>query len=119
MDAGSAHQFDQNTRAYHNINHFLGSVIDHVGADYCTFAQLTDDVNVEPNFLHMVAASPQAYPEMDYIVKDKLMLERVIGMEFLEPIEKSIFYNGNDLQRCCMFAPTPPAPASITCLRFS
>lgn len=24
------------------------------------------------------------------------MFERVIGMEFLEPSEKSIFYNGND-----------------------
>lgn len=34
---------------------------------------------------------------MDYIVKDKLTLERVIGMEFLEPIDKSIFYNGNSL----------------------
>lgn len=34
---------------------------------------------------------------MDYIVKDKLMFERVIGMEFLEPSEKSIFYNGNAL----------------------
>lgn len=45
----------------------------------------------------MVTVPPQAYPEMDYIVKDKLMLERVIGMEFLEPIEKSIFYSGTDL----------------------
>lgn len=34
---------------------------------------------------------------MDYIVKDKLTMERVIGMEFLEPIDKSIFYNGNNL----------------------
>lgn len=34
---------------------------------------------------------------MDYIVKDKLMFERVIGMEFLEPSDKSIFYNGIDL----------------------
>lgn len=40
---------------------------------------------------------PQAHPDMDYIVRDKLMFERVIGMEFLEPSEKSIFYNGNDL----------------------
>ncbi|TKS82024.1 Meckelin Meckel syndrome type 3 protein [Collichthys lucidus] len=63
MDAGSANLFEQNTRAYHTMNHFLGSVIDH------------------------------AQPEMDYIVKDKLMFERVIGMEFLEPNEKSIFYN--------------------------
>lgn len=31
---------------------------------------------------------------MDYIVKDKLLLERILGMEFMEPIEKSIFYNG-------------------------
>ncbi|XP_019126002.2 meckelin isoform X1 [Larimichthys crocea] len=63
MDAGSANLFEQNTRAYHTMNHFLGSVIDH------------------------------AQPDMDYIVKDKLMFERVIGMEFLEPNEKSIFYN--------------------------
>lgn len=34
---------------------------------------------------------------MDYIVKDKLMFESVIGMEFLEPTEKSIFYNGDGL----------------------
>ena len=34
---------------------------------------------------------PQAHPDMDYIVRDKLMFERVIGMEFLEPSEKSIF----------------------------
>uniref|UniRef100_A0A8C4E5A3 Transmembrane protein 67 n=1 Tax=Dicentrarchus labrax TaxID=13489 RepID=A0A8C4E5A3_DICLA len=63
MDASSANQFEQNARAYHTMNHFLGSIIDH------------------------------AHSDMDYIVKDKLMFERVIGMEFLEPSEKSIFYN--------------------------
>ncbi|XP_051262375.1 meckelin isoform X2 [Dicentrarchus labrax] len=56
-------RFEQNARAYHTMNHFLGSIIDH------------------------------AHSDMDYIVKDKLMFERVIGMEFLEPSEKSIFYN--------------------------
>ncbi|XP_041798443.1 meckelin [Chelmon rostratus] len=60
MDACS---FDQNIKAYHTMNQFLGSIIDH------------------------------AHPDMDYIVRDKLMFERVIGMEFLEPSEKSIFYN--------------------------
>lgn len=45
----------------------------------------------------MLRYSLQAHPDMDYIVKDKLMFERVVGMEFLEPSEKSIFYNGNDL----------------------
>lgn len=42
---------------------------------------------------------------MDYIVKDKLVFERVIGMEFLEPGDKSIFYNGNDplAQTCCIY----------------
>ncbi|XP_030248448.1 meckelin isoform X1 [Sparus aurata] len=63
IDAGSANQFEQNSRGYHTMNHFLGSIIDH------------------------------AHPDMDYIVKDKLMFERVVGMEFLEPSEKSIFYN--------------------------
>uniref|UniRef100_A0A673A0M6 Transmembrane protein 67 n=1 Tax=Sphaeramia orbicularis TaxID=375764 RepID=A0A673A0M6_9TELE len=63
IDASSANQFEQSTRAYNTMNHFLRSVIDHV------------------------------YPDMDYIVRDKLMFERVIGMEFLEPNEKSIFYN--------------------------
>ncbi|KAM8826582.1 meckelin isoform 1-T1 [Synchiropus picturatus] len=63
MDASSGNQFEQNIRAYYTMNHFLGSIIDH------------------------------AHPDMDYIVKDKLAFERVIGMEFLEPSEKSIFYN--------------------------
>ncbi|XP_057690557.1 meckelin isoform X1 [Corythoichthys intestinalis] len=63
MDAASFNQSDQNIRAYHTMNHFLGSVIDH------------------------------AHPDMDYIVRDKLALERVMGMEFLEPNDKSIFYN--------------------------
>ncbi|XP_029307433.1 meckelin isoform X2 [Cottoperca gobio] len=63
MDASSANQFEQRARGYQTMNHFLGSVIDH------------------------------AHPDMDYVVKDKLMFERVIGMEFLEPSEKSIFYN--------------------------
>lgn len=36
----------------------------------------------------------QAHRDMDYIVKDKLFFERVIGMEFIEPLDKSIFYNG-------------------------
>ncbi|KAJ4930861.1 hypothetical protein JOQ06_025164 [Pogonophryne albipinna] len=67
MDTSSANQFEQRARGYQTMNHFLGSVIDH------------------------------AHPDMDYIVRDKLMFERVIGMEFLEPSEKSIFYNGNDL----------------------
>ncbi|XP_028281184.1 meckelin isoform X2 [Parambassis ranga] len=53
-------------KAYHTMNHFLGSVIDH------------------------------AYSDMDYIVRDKLVFERIIGMEFLEPTDKSIFYNDED-----------------------
>ncbi|KAM9805983.1 meckelin isoform 3-T3 [Syngnathus typhle] len=63
MEAHSANQWEQNIRAYHTMNHFLGSIIDH------------------------------AHPDMDYYVRDKLALERLMGMEFLEPIEKSIFYN--------------------------
>lgn len=38
----------------------------------------------------------QAHREMDYIVKDKLLFERLIGMEFIEPLDKSIFYNGKN-----------------------
>ncbi|KAM4600377.1 meckelin [Polymixia lowei] len=63
VDAASANPFEQSTRAYNSMNRFLGSVIDH------------------------------AHRDMDYIVKDKLLFERVIGMEFLEPNDKSIFYN--------------------------
>ncbi|KAK2844544.1 hypothetical protein Q5P01_011203 [Channa striata] len=63
MDSSIPNTFEQNVRAYYTMNHFLGSIIDH------------------------------AHPDMDYIVKDKLMFERVIGMEFLEPSDKSIFYN--------------------------
>ncbi|NXY71476.1 MKS3 protein, partial [Glareola pratincola] len=59
----SANTFEQSTRAYNTMNKFLGAFIDHV------------------------------HKEMDYIVKDKLLLERILSMEFMEPIEKSIFYN--------------------------
>uniref|UniRef100_A0AAQ5X813 Transmembrane protein 67 n=1 Tax=Amphiprion ocellaris TaxID=80972 RepID=A0AAQ5X813_AMPOC len=62
-DTTMGHFSEPQCKAYHTMNHFLASVIDH------------------------------AHPDMDYIVKDKLMFERVIGMEFLEPSEKSIFYN--------------------------
>uniref|UniRef100_A0AAY5KR94 Transmembrane protein 67 n=1 Tax=Esox lucius TaxID=8010 RepID=A0AAY5KR94_ESOLU len=63
VDAASGHPFDQSTRAYNTMNRFLGSVIDH------------------------------AHRDMEYIVRDKLFFERVIGMEFMEPMDKSIFYN--------------------------
>uniref|UniRef100_A0A8D2QSC4 Transmembrane protein 67 n=1 Tax=Zosterops lateralis melanops TaxID=1220523 RepID=A0A8D2QSC4_ZOSLA len=63
----SANTFEQSTRAYNAMNKFLSSFIDHV------------------------------HKEMDYIVKDKLLLERILGMEFMEPIDKSIFYNGKKI----------------------
>ncbi|NXP53510.1 MKS3 protein, partial [Heliornis fulica] len=59
----SANTFEQSTRAYNTMNKFLGSFIDHV------------------------------HKEIDYIVKDKSLLERILGMEFMEPLEKSLFYN--------------------------
>uniref|UniRef100_A0A8C8ASK5 Transmembrane protein 67 n=1 Tax=Otus sunia TaxID=257818 RepID=A0A8C8ASK5_9STRI len=59
----STNTFEQSTRAYNTMNKFLSSFIDHV------------------------------HKEMDYIVKDKLLFERILGMEFMEPIEKSLFYN--------------------------
>ncbi|XP_057690561.1 meckelin-like isoform X2 [Corythoichthys intestinalis] len=63
-DPGSANHWDQSIQAYTTMNHFLGSIIDH------------------------------AHTDMDYYVKDKLGLEIVMDIEFLQPIEKSIFYNG-------------------------
>uniref|UniRef100_A0A5F8HBX5 Transmembrane protein 67 n=3 Tax=Monodelphis domestica TaxID=13616 RepID=A0A5F8HBX5_MONDO len=61
--SSSATTFEQSIKAYHAMNKFLGSFIDHV------------------------------HKEMDYFVKDKLLFERILGMEFMEPAEKSIFYN--------------------------
>lgn len=39
--------------------------------------------------------SPQAYRDMDYVVKDKFFLERVLDMEFQELGDMSVLYNGN------------------------
>ncbi|XP_049637892.1 meckelin [Suncus etruscus] len=61
--SSSSNTFDQSVKAYHTMNKFLGSFIDHV------------------------------HKEMDYFIKDKLLLERILGIEFMEPVEKSIFYN--------------------------
>ncbi|KAJ8004941.1 hypothetical protein DPEC_G00141510 [Dallia pectoralis] len=63
VDAASGNRFEQSTRAYNEMNRFLGNVIDHAQRD------------------------------MEYVVRDKLFFERVIGMEFMEPMDKSIFYN--------------------------
>ncbi|XP_006884654.1 PREDICTED: meckelin isoform X2 [Elephantulus edwardii] len=61
--SSSASTFEQSIKAYHAMNKFLGSFIDHV------------------------------HKEMDYFIKDKLLFERILGMEFMEPLDKSIFYN--------------------------
>ncbi|KAM9308424.1 meckelin [Gastrophryne carolinensis] len=53
---------EQSTKAYHTMNKFLSCFIDH------------------------------AFKDMDYFVRDKLFLERVLGMEFMEPLDRSIFY---------------------------
>ncbi|XP_069076570.1 meckelin isoform X1 [Pleurodeles waltl] len=55
--------FEQSTKAYHAMNKFLGSFIDH------------------------------SHKETDYIVKEKLWLEKILKMELNEPYDKSIFYN--------------------------
>lgn len=75
------------------MNRFLASVIDHVrlyGVHHYYSRTWHRVRHGHPVlfFLH------QAHREMDYIVKDKLLFERVIGMEFIEPLDKSIFYNG-------------------------
>ncbi|XP_017280448.1 meckelin [Kryptolebias marmoratus] len=63
MDASTANLSELQFRAYNTMNHFLGSVIDH------------------------------GHSDMDYAVRDKLMFERVLGMEFMEASDKSFFYN--------------------------
>uniref|UniRef100_G1PN92 Transmembrane protein 67 n=1 Tax=Myotis lucifugus TaxID=59463 RepID=G1PN92_MYOLU len=64
--SSSASTFEQSIKAYNTMNKFLGSFIDHVHKD------------------------------MDYFIKDKLLLEKILGIEFMEPMEKSIFYNVDD-----------------------
>nr|XP_033796595.1 meckelin-like isoform X2 [Geotrypetes seraphini] len=54
---------EQRIKTYHTFNLFLAAFIEHV------------------------------YKDMDYIVKDKLCLERILDMEFQQPVDKSIFYN--------------------------
>ncbi|ERE81309.1 meckelin [Cricetulus griseus] len=49
------------------------------------------DTNMEE--MNMNLKREAVHKEMDYFIKDKLLLERVLGMEFMEPMEKSIFYN--------------------------
>ncbi|XP_069822408.1 meckelin-like isoform X2 [Dendropsophus ebraccatus] len=53
----------QRIKTYYTINRFLSCFLDHV------------------------------YKDMDYMVKDKLLLESVMDIEFQQPIEKSLFYN--------------------------
>jgi len=36
----------------------------------------------------------QSIRELDYVVKDRLFLEKVLGMEFYDAVDRSLFYNG-------------------------
>uniref|UniRef100_A0A2K6RWA1 Transmembrane protein 67 n=1 Tax=Rhinopithecus roxellana TaxID=61622 RepID=A0A2K6RWA1_RHIRO len=47
----------------------------------------------EHKTLYLFISLFYVHKEMDYFIKDKLLLERILGMEFMEPMEKSIFYN--------------------------
>ncbi|XP_075796052.1 meckelin-like [Pelodiscus sinensis] len=53
---------EQRLRSYYTLNRFLSSFLEHV------------------------------YRDMDYVVKDKLFLERVMDMEFQEPVDMSVLY---------------------------
>ncbi|XP_036391497.1 meckelin-like [Megalops cyprinoides] len=57
---------EQTTKAYYSMNRFLSSFIEHANKD------------------------------MDYILKDKLLLERIMKYEFQQPIERTIFYRDPD-----------------------
>ena len=35
--------------------------------------------------------------DIDYIVKDKLLLEKILDMEFYDPTDKGFFFNGEPL----------------------
>ncbi|KAJ1084250.1 hypothetical protein NDU88_004402 [Pleurodeles waltl] len=54
---------EQRIKTYYTFNRFLSAFLEHV------------------------------YKDMDYLVKDKMFLERVMGMEFQQPTEKSFLYN--------------------------
>jgi len=43
----------------------------------------------------------QSIRDLDYIVKEKLFLERLLDMEFQEPITGAFFYNGTSFN-CCL-----------------
>ena len=36
----------------------------------------------------------QSLRDVDYVVKDKVFAERALGMEFYDPVERSLFYKG-------------------------
>uniref|UniRef100_K7G8R4 Meckelin n=1 Tax=Pelodiscus sinensis TaxID=13735 RepID=K7G8R4_PELSI len=58
---------EQRLRSYYTLNRFLSSFLEHV------------------------------YRDMNYVVKDKLFLERVMDMEFQEPVDMSVLYTGSSL----------------------
>ncbi|GAB6027348.1 Meckelin [Chamberlinius hualienensis] len=57
--------FEKNVEAYQEMNKFLSSFLEH------------------------------ALRDVDYVVKEKTFMETVLDIEFLEPIDKSIFYQDN------------------------
>uniref|UniRef100_A0A4W3IL95 Meckelin n=1 Tax=Callorhinchus milii TaxID=7868 RepID=A0A4W3IL95_CALMI len=60
---GDSESLQQNLKAYSTMNKFLSSFLDH------------------------------AYKDMDYTVRDKLFLERILDFEFQQSEDRSFFYN--------------------------
>ncbi len=44
---------------------------------------------------YLATFDPQSLRDLDYVVKEKLLLEKVLGMEFYDPVDRSLFYRGN------------------------
>lgn len=73
--AGAGNNDDKISEAYVSLNKFLSTFIDHGMAD------------------------------IDYIVKDKLLLEKILDMEFYDPTDKGFFFNddGHAFQKAIFY----------------
>lgn len=116
--AGAEGPQKQTTKAYHAMNHFLTSFLEHVSAlPTCTLPTVLSGhkgpwSGKEP--FSFLAPFIQAHKDMDYIVKDKLLMERIIKYEFQKPMEKAIFYRGSYLcltTECFLRQSGPQEPA--------
>lgn len=83
-------------QAYNNMNKFLAAFLDHV----CEwFACRIEVIYIwfEYNYLF------KALKDLDYEIREKTFVEKLLGIEYSDPLDKGVFFVGENISIVLLF----------------